>query len=103
MIVAVLIPAYYFAINYEGDYLLFENYLKEDVFLMLLSVWGGALLLYPLMVLVMHRFRACGHSFGGIPFDFKTPSVWRYYAVLAVFLLRCLLRYLLLCYSHIHF
>ena len=35
---------------------------------MLLSVWGGALLLYPLMVLVMHRFRACGHSFGGIPF-----------------------------------
>ena len=52
---------------------------------MLLSVWGGALLLYPLMVLVMHRFRACGHSFGGIPFDFKTPSVWRYYAVLAVF------------------
>ena len=96
VIVAVLIPAYYFAINYEGDYLLFENYLKEDVFLMLLSVWGGALLLYPLMVLVMHRFRACGHSFGGIPFDFKTPSVWRYYAVLAVFFVAVLVAILVI-------
>ena len=44
VIVAVLIPAYYFAINYEGDYLLFENYLKEDVFLMLLSVLGRGLI-----------------------------------------------------------
>ena len=52
------------------------------------------------MVLVMHRFRACGHSFGGIPFDFKTPSVWRYYAVLAVFFVAVLVA--ILVYYAIH-
>ena len=63
---------------------------------MLLSVWGGALLLYPLMVLVMHRFRGLRTSFGGIPFDFKTPSVWRYYAVLAVFFVAVLVAILVI-------
>ena len=48
--------------------------------------WGGALLLFPLMVRALHRFRACGHSFGALPFDFNTPSVGRYYSVLAVFI-----------------
>ena len=86
VIVAVLSPAYYFAINYWGDFpdtaaFFFEIFKIQGIF------WGGVLLFFPMMTRALHRFRACGHSFGGMPFDFNTPSIWRYYAVLGVFVL----------------
>ena len=65
VIVAVLAPAYYFAIHYWGDYPILDNYPKE-FFQILVVAWGGALLLFPLMVRALHRFRACGHSFGAL-------------------------------------
>ncbi len=85
IIVAVLAPTYY-AANYLGSYP--DNEILETLAFDILKIqgifWGGVLLFFPLMIRALHRFRACGHSFGDLPFDFRTPSVWRYYAVLGV-------------------